>query len=533
MAVGAIVARILTEYSDKGTKTALKDIGKMERQFSSFANKAAKTFGVAALAAGAFAVKIGTDSVKAAITAQAEQSRLNQILMTTGAATAEQVKALNDQAEALEAVGVVSAGNIKVTQAQLATFDLQATTIKTLTPAILDYVTAEKGATASADQFKSMTNGLAQALNGQFGALTRAGFVLDEQTKKLISNGTEAERAEAIVKVLNSTYKGFNESLRDTPEGQLQALRNSFDAIKTTIGEALLPNLMVFVDMIQKKIIPAIKEWVELNGDKLANAFRLALSYGIAFANLMFDTFSFVSSNIKVFATLGAVIVAAFFGAKVAGAVAALVTGIQAIIKVMKALRTVSLASAAATALATGGISAATGAAAFAVALGGIYVATKKFNDESDKALGGIDTLGADAKGMKFKLKDYAGGVDEVTTSTKKLTKAQQAEANAQKYLNRLKEFGIKKVASTDPITLEAIRKNQLKQQKLGISSPTISLAASAGHGNIASNTTMNGGNITVNVAGSVVSQGDLVTGIKNGLEVIYRRRGGSGYAVL
>ena len=43
----------------------------------------------------------------------------------------------------------------------------------------------------------------------------------------------------------------------------------------------------------------------------------------------------------------------------------------------------------------------------------------------------------------------------------------------------------------------------------------------------------MNGGNITVNVAGSVVSQGDLVAGIKNGLEVIYRRRGGSGYAVL
>jgi hypothetical protein len=40
MAVGAIVARILTEYSDKGTKSALKDIGKMEKQFSGFANRA-------------------------------------------------------------------------------------------------------------------------------------------------------------------------------------------------------------------------------------------------------------------------------------------------------------------------------------------------------------------------------------------------------------------------------------------------------------------------------------------------------------
>ena len=61
----------------------------------------------------------------------------------------------------------------------------------------------------------------------------------------------------------------------------------------------------------------------------------------------------------------------------------------------------------------------------------------------------------------------------------------------------------------------------------------TISLLASAGHGNIAKNTTMNGGNITVNVAGSVVSQGDLVNGIKNGLATLMRRRGGSQFAVL
>jgi hypothetical protein len=84
-----------------------------------------------------------------------------------------------------------------------------------------------------------------------------------------------------------------------------------------------------------------------------------------------------------------------------------------------------------------------------------------------------------------------------------------------------------------DPITREAVRLNLLKQKRLGISSPTISLLASAGHGNIARNTTMNGGNITVNVAGSVVSQGDLVRGINNGLATLMRRRGGSQFAVL
>jgi hypothetical protein len=77
------------------------------------------------------------------------------------------------------------------------------------------------------------------------------------------------------------------------------------------------------------------------------------------------------------------------------------------------------------------------------------------------------------------------------------------------------------------------VRKNLLKQAKFGSASPTISLLASAGHGNIAKNTTMNGGNITVNVAGSVVSQGDLINGIKNGLATLSRRRAGSSFAVL
>jgi hypothetical protein len=139
----------------------------------------------------------------------------------------------------LERLGVVSAGSISQVQSQLATFDLQILTINKLTPAILDYVTAEKGAAATADDFKAATNGLAQALNGNFASLTKTGFVLDDVTKELISTGTEAERAAAIVKVLDSTYKGFNRSLRDTPAGQFQILSNAADDARVIIGEGL------------------------------------------------------------------------------------------------------------------------------------------------------------------------------------------------------------------------------------------------------------------------------------------------------
>jgi hypothetical protein len=191
-------------------------------------------------------------AVKAAAENEAAQQRLAQILRTTGKATSDQIKGLNDQADALERVGVVSGGNITALQAQLATFDLQADTIAKLTPAIADYVVAEKGATASAEDFKSMTNGLAQALNGQFGALTRVGFVLDDTTKELISNGTEAERAAALVEVLNSTYGGFNASLRETTEGRMIALRNSLGKLQEDIGKILLPLFENLVGVLAK-----------------------------------------------------------------------------------------------------------------------------------------------------------------------------------------------------------------------------------------------------------------------------------------
>jgi hypothetical protein len=97
---------------------------------------------------------------------------------------------------------------------------LQGKTIQKLTPAILDYVTAEKGATASSDDYKQMTNGLAQALNGNFGALpVWALYLMRIQRKRLLTVLNQNAHA-AITEVLNSTYKDFNKTLADTPEGR-------------------------------------------------------------------------------------------------------------------------------------------------------------------------------------------------------------------------------------------------------------------------------------------------------------------------
>jgi hypothetical protein len=238
-----VVIDIATEFTGKkGFKEAETATDKLSKGVKNLARNLGLAFGTAAV------VAYGKASVKAALESQAEQERLANLLEVTTGASRRQIDALNQQASALEKIGVVTAGSITQTQSQLATFNLQISTIEQLTPAILDYVTAEKGATATTEQFKSMTNGLAQALNGNFTSLTRVGFVIDDVTKKRIKEGTETERAAALVEVLNSTYKDFNKNLRLTSAGQMQVLANTANDVKVIIGTGILDSLKLLSD---------------------------------------------------------------------------------------------------------------------------------------------------------------------------------------------------------------------------------------------------------------------------------------------
>jgi hypothetical protein len=255
-------------------EASLKNLdGSVSKTNSVFDGFGSKLKGLAATIGVTFAagtvVNFFKQSIAAAQEAEAVQTRLRTILLNTGGATREQVAALNEQAEALQKVGVVSKDNITMTQSQLATFDLQGKTIKTLTPAILDYVTAEKGAAASTDDFRSMTNGLAQALNGNFASLTKQGFVLTENQKKLLTTGTESERAAALTEILNSTYKDFNKTLAQTPEGRMIKLRNEFGDLKEEIGKGLLPVFEKVVGFLAKTVIPTLQSLIKFVKDNI------------------------------------------------------------------------------------------------------------------------------------------------------------------------------------------------------------------------------------------------------------------------
>lgn len=269
-------------------------------------------------------------STREAMQAEEAQNRLVQILRTSRKATQEQIAPLLRQAKALQRVGVVAEDNVIQTQAQLATFDLTAESIERLTPAVLNYVVAEKGAAASTEDFKQLTNGLAQALQGNFTSLTRTGFVLDDATRALIANGTEAERTAALVKVLDSTYAGFNQSARDTAAGSLQALKNEFNDLTQIVGEAFLPVIRNLVQAI-RPAIEQVTAWIEAHPELTKNILIGALAFTALLAVLLPISIA-LPGLVMLFTALGAVI------AFVTALSAPLILAIGAIVAVLAVL---------------------------------------------------------------------------------------------------------------------------------------------------------------------------------------------------
>jgi hypothetical protein len=358
--------------------------------------------------------------------AASDINRLRHILINASGATNKQVDALLAEADALEKVGVASKAHIIAAQSQLATFNLQASTIKTLTPAILNYVLAERGAAATIEDVKQMTNGLALALDGQFASLTRVGFVMDKETKRQIQFGTEMERATAIVKVLDSTYAGFNESLAKTPEGRIILLNRAMTDLKNSVGQALLPTFLDLVDVFQYQILPVVKAFIDgLTGNtSITTAFtesgKKAYAWGTVVTSILNTIISFKKPLMVIAAILASMWAISGIGA--------LITTIGSVIKTLQALRVSAILAGTALIFGTGGASvipSLAGVAAMTAAIGATMLAVDAIANKFSDSIENIPEIKApeDFTGV---LDDIGGGYDRVADASKNAAGAQK-----------------------------------------------------------------------------------------------------------
>lgn len=460
MAIGAVVARIITQYSDKGSKAAARDINKLGKSFDKFAGKVGKAFGIAAAASGAFAVKIGIDAVKAAIADEKSQALLaNSLRNTTGATDAAiaATEAWIDQTQ--RAYGVVD-DELRPALSKLASVTGSLTTAQQLLGLAIDV-----SAGGSID-LGSATNAVTKALQGNYKALKNLGVPITDAMVK-------SKDLNAVLALTAKTFAGAAAARANTFEFRMKRLGIAFDEAKESLGTALMPALEGLFTILITKVIPAVQSFLTENGDKLVAVMTGAIKAIVGFGFVVFKIFAFVAKHKTIFVTLGAIFAATFVASKVI----AFVTAIQGLVKAYQAIRAAALGAAAAQAAATGGISVAAavaGVAAFAATLGGLYLVVNKANGEMNKMEGAgedlefsFDGLNGTTEDLLKSLKGLNVDLGKAGKNTKALTAADLKLIATQKALAALSKFGVKPTTETDPIQLEAARLNLIKQANL------------------------------------------------------------------
>ena len=262
MATGAVIARIVSQYSDKGSKAAVKDITRLGKQFDAFGKKALKSFGLAATGAAALAVKIGKDSVQAAIEQQKSQTLLANTLKNSIGATDAQIAAIENYIDKTELLT-----NVQDTELR-DSFTKLAVALGNISDATDVQGVALDVAAGTGKDLASVTDALTKASQGNFTALKKLVPTLDANIVKNKDLG-------AALLYLNTTYKDAAETAaKKDPWTRLTIV---FENLQKKIGTLLLPAFIQFATYIETSIVPAVESWITANGYRLTDSLILVV----------------------------------------------------------------------------------------------------------------------------------------------------------------------------------------------------------------------------------------------------------------
>ena len=200
---------------------------------------------VAGYAALGLALKKAVDFSAESIEAYNEQAiataRLESIAYGVANATEVEVEALKKLADEYQKVTTFGDEVIESGQSQILSFGVTADQAGQLTGSLTDLLAANKGVNATSQDAIEASNMLGKALNGQAGALSRAGILMTDRQKKLVQEGDQSTRVAAIVEVMNDNYGGLAETLAKTDAGQLIQTNNEIGDMMERIGGGLIP----------------------------------------------------------------------------------------------------------------------------------------------------------------------------------------------------------------------------------------------------------------------------------------------------
>jgi hypothetical protein len=306
---------ILADVDDlnKKLKAANGDVENSATQLEKFGKVAGAAFLAAAAAAGAYAVKIGVDGVKAALADEQSQVRLASALENATGATKAQIAATEDSIDKMARATGVADDSLRPALARLALSTNSTSKAQELLALALDI------STQTGKPLEGVANALGKAYDGNTAALGKLGVGLSSAELKAMSF-TEVQTK------LSDLFGGAAAKNAETFQGRVDRLKIAFDEGVEAIGYKLLPIIEKLIAIIVDKVVPNFQRFIKLF-DPLKEAIDRNQDSFRALGNFLVDYI------VPVFtvALAGAI----SFVAKVAGGVVDIIGGIINVIRTL------------------------------------------------------------------------------------------------------------------------------------------------------------------------------------------------------
>ena len=208
------------------------------------------TFAAAAAAAGAYAIKLAVDGVKAAIEDEAAQIRLATALKNATGATNDMIASVEKQILKTSLATGVADEKLRPALSRLALSTGDVTKAQDLLSLALDI------SQATGKGLDSVANSLGKAFDGNTASLGKLGIGLSSAELKAMSF-TEVQGK------LSDLFGGAAAANSKTFAGRLEILKVTFDEAKESIGARLLPIIQQLVEFIVNKVVPALGKFAD------------------------------------------------------------------------------------------------------------------------------------------------------------------------------------------------------------------------------------------------------------------------------
>lgn len=291
---------------NKSLKSATADVETFGDKMGKVGKVIGAAFVAAAAAAGAYAIKIGVEGVKAAIEDEKAQTQLALALENATGATKAQIAATEQSILQMSLATGVADDQLRPALGRLVRSTGDITKAQDLLSTALDV------STATGKPLETVANALGKAYEGNTTALGKLGLGISAAQLKTMSFTDVQSR-------LSDLFGGAAARNADTYAGRIARMQVAFDEAKETIGFALLPILEKVINFINQNALPAINAFssaFSLDGNGLGgvitNVGNIMSAVFTPIVNGLVKAFGYVKQaigdNLETFKTFGAFI---------------------------------------------------------------------------------------------------------------------------------------------------------------------------------------------------------------------------------